>query len=138
MWKLELLCSRNTTSSNSSSSSSSITKRENDEMDGMRWLVLASCMHAGVRVVEVQCFICSGGVEETWGVDILACFAEHMSMCYASAAAAAAARLDQQSDRQMWQVVSTSFYDCMVCVWEFEWIRKKHNDTQRLNKTVNS
>ena len=77
---------------------------------GQRILVLASCMHAGARIVEVKC-----NAEEEWSIDVLMRFEEHDSMCYASAAAPV------DGDSCDFTIVSTSFYDKRLCVWKFTW-----------------
>ncbi|KAL4988284.1 hypothetical protein BDW68DRAFT_196796 [Aspergillus falconensis] len=72
------------------------------------FLVLASCMHGGTRIVRVTV----PGEGEA-GIEILAEFTEHESMNYAS---------------DVWKggvgpgirVVSSSFYDRRVCVWRVE------------------
>lgn len=69
--------------------------------------ILASCMHAGVRVVEL--------LQTTGGecqFQVLGRFEEHKSMNYGS---------DFQPGRtDKLSVVSTSFYDKLLCMWEFE------------------
>ena len=69
--------------------------------------ILASCMHAGARVVELV---------ETRGGEyefrVLGRFEEHKSMNYGS---------DFQPERKdKLSVVSTSFYDKLLCLWELE------------------
>ena len=65
--------------------------------------VLASCMHAGARVLEIQE---SNG---TWSIKVLAMFTEHESMNYAS---------DVRSCNGGFLFVSTSFYDRKLCMWK--------------------
>lgn len=68
--------------------------------------MLASCMHAGARIVEVK-----RDGEGQWEIDVLAKFEEHKSMNYGS---------DVQpecGDEQT--VISTSFYDKLLCLWRF-------------------
>ncbi|KAJ5357624.1 hypothetical protein N7541_004782 [Penicillium brevicompactum] len=79
------------------------------------FLVLASCMHAGTRVVRVSCKQDEGSSE--WDIEVLAKFTEHESMNYASGVWKC-----QNADREKDQssellVVSTSFYDRRLCVW---------------------
>ena len=89
---------------------------------GTRYLALASCMHAGARVVEVRC-----DEEQKWEIQVLARFEEHESMCYASAAVREAGGdgvrtgEDGKEGAQKWRFVSTSFYDRRACVWTFLW-----------------
>ncbi|KAL2880889.1 hypothetical protein SGCOL_003916 [Colletotrichum sp. CLE4] len=77
--------------------------------DRCRLRVLASCMHAGARVVELEGPL-SG---EAWAVTALAQFEEHKSMNYGSdfVPAPGSNRLE---------CVSTSFYDKLLCLWEVE------------------
>jgi diphthamide biosynthesis protein 7 len=84
-----------------------------------KYRVLASCMFAGARVLEME-----GSKTGEWTIKILAEFTEHTSMCYASAAQPmpkhAGHVLSEQLDDRFSLVVSTSFYDKKLCVWEFE------------------
>lgn len=74
-------------------------------------VLLASCMHAGSRIVRLR-----GTSDAEIQLEVLARFEEHKSMNYGSdwfrgdGVAAQAARL----------CVSTSFYDRLLCVWNFE------------------
>lgn len=61
--------------------------------------ILASCMHAGARIVCVE----AKGNE--WSIKVLAKFVEHESMNYAS-------------DVRNHTAVSTSFYDKKLCIWD--------------------
>ncbi len=73
-----------------------------------RLTILASCMHAGCRVVEVS------GDDTTCRIQVLARFEEHKSMNYAS---------DYQpysGGLRALQCVSTSFYDKLLCLWAWE------------------
>lgn len=85
--------------------------REREDPYGPCFMVLATCMHAGVRVLEIGAV--NGG---EWYIKVLARFEEHESMCYAS---------DVRGGRSGGKVggytyVSTSFYDRRLCVWEME------------------
>ncbi|KAL4796930.1 hypothetical protein BDV19DRAFT_360102 [Aspergillus venezuelensis] len=71
------------------------------------FVILASCMHGGTRVVRVSI----GGSEEEVGIEVLAEFTEHESMNYASDA------LMGEGLKLEVRVVSSSFYDKRVCVW---------------------
>ncbi|KAK8152495.1 hypothetical protein BKA80DRAFT_322207 [Phyllosticta citrichinensis] len=92
------------------------------------WILLVSCMHAGTRVVRLTgtaaCSAAGGNGDEKegegegeweWQFDVLARFEEHQSMNYGSAAQPLRAREGKNTRT----VVSTSFYDRPVCVWEF-------------------
>ena len=69
--------------------------------------ILASCMHAGVRVLRVE-----RDTEGNWTIGIIAKFEEHKSMNYGSAS-----YLNNKSDART--VISTSFYDALACLWEY-------------------
>ncbi|KAK0764614.1 hypothetical protein N5P37_002080 [Trichoderma harzianum] len=72
--------------------------------------ILASCMYAGARLVEIVADANGQG----WPCEILARFEEHKSMNYASDVVPSPAE-----DGKM-RVVSTSFYDKLLCLWEYE------------------
>ncbi|KAI1489681.1 hypothetical protein F5X96DRAFT_597279 [Biscogniauxia mediterranea] len=78
--------------------------------DQPRWaaLILASCMHAGSRVLEV-----SGDYNGRWHVRVLGRFEEHKSMNYGSDFEPGS----EQAGRAL-RCVSTSFYDRLLCLWE--------------------
>ena len=66
-------------------------------------------MHAGARILEVRRE--EGG---EWHIDVMAKFVEHGSMNYASTARASYDAAGAKS----FIIVSTSFYDKKLCVWE--------------------
>lgn len=70
--------------------------------------VLASCMHAGARVLEVR-----GHKNGDWSIVILGKFEKHTSMNYGS-------DVQPGSDGKKALCVSTSFYDKLLCIWRFE------------------
>ncbi len=76
--------------------------------EGPAFRILASCMHAGSRILEVRQ---EGG---KWLIDILAKFVEHESMNYASAGRPRYGTAGVEG----FTIVSTSFYDKKLCVWE--------------------
>ncbi|KAL9035171.1 MAG: hypothetical protein Q9214_006710 [Letrouitia sp. 1 TL-2023] len=78
------------------------------EADKERFYVLASCMHAGTRVLEIR-----RSPERTWSIGIIAKFEEHESMNYASDVQPFQGRLGIEG----LTFVSTSFYDKRLCVW---------------------
>lgn len=84
------------------------------EDGGKEWvfLVLASCMHAGTRVVRVTRTL------EQWDIEVLAEFTEHESMNYASDVWKPEGGYDLQG-KEMSELlcVSSSFYDRRLCVW---------------------
>ncbi|KAJ4388163.1 hypothetical protein N0V93_008770 [Gnomoniopsis smithogilvyi] len=74
--------------------------------------VLASCMHAGTRVLRIA----GGDGGEDVEIEVLGRFEEHKSMNYGSDWA----RVDEPVDgdgRPRGIIVSTSFYDRLLCVW---------------------
>lgn len=79
-----------------------------------RFLVLASCMHAGTRVVRVT----QKQRDQTseWSIEVLAEFTEHESMNYASDVWKGG-RSNTLSESSELLCVSSSFYDRRVCVW---------------------
>ncbi|KAI9927707.1 hypothetical protein ASPWEDRAFT_549422 [Aspergillus wentii DTO 134E9] len=81
---------------------------ENVSGSGWRFLVLASCMHAGTRIVRIT----QGGDE--WQMEVLAEFTEHQSMNYASDVWKGA---KEQGGNSETLCVSSSFYDKRVCIW---------------------
>jgi diphthamide biosynthesis protein 7 len=96
---------------------------EEGEGEGWRFLILASCMHAGTRVVAVtgtpQGADDDSGLE--WGIDVLAKFTEHESMNYASDVWKAEGGYDLEGkDISELVCVSSSFYDRRVCVWRVD------------------
>lgn len=84
----------------------------NNESSERRFLILASCMHAGTRVVRVTWRQQDGNDE--WDIYVLAEFTEHESMNYASDA--------WKGDKRDGELVcvSSSFYDRRVCLWRAE------------------
>lgn len=80
-----------------------------DPRDGVTFTVLASCMHAGARILRVH-----RSKRGEWTIEVAARFEEHESMNYASDA-----RFDSNGYSPTFTVVSTSFYDRKLCVWNF-------------------
>lgn len=76
----------------------------------IRYIVLASCMHAGAKVLGIV-----GSLRGEWNIKVLARFGEHKSMCYAA---------DVQprgvTGSKTDTCVSSSFYDRLLAVWKFE------------------
>ncbi|KAI9676874.1 MAG: hypothetical protein M1817_006713 [Caeruleum heppii] len=84
--------------------------------DGFGFLVLASCMHAGARVLNVTrrpADVTKGA----WSIEILAQFEEHESMNYASAVQPVEEAGEWAA--RSYTCVSTSFYDRRLCVWKY-------------------
>ena len=68
-------------------------------------------MHAGAKILEIKRM--EGG---DWIFDILANFVEHKSMNYASAGRV---KRNTQGAVDCYLIVSTSYYDKKLCVWEY-------------------
>ncbi|TIA63186.1 WD40 repeat-like protein, partial [Aureobasidium pullulans] len=77
------------------------------EGEKSRYTVLASCMHAGARIVEVKKD--EGG---EWTIEVLAKFEEHKSMNYGSDVQPGSENGGEQT------IISTSFYDKLLCLWK--------------------
>ncbi|KAK3346240.1 hypothetical protein B0T25DRAFT_272984 [Lasiosphaeria hispida] len=73
---------------------------------GWRAVILASCMHAGVKVVELL-----RGMDGDYEFRVMGSFVEHKSMNYGSDI--------QPGWLGSLSVISTSFYDKLLCLWEF-------------------
>lgn len=69
--------------------------------------ILASCMHAGARLVDM---VSRDGLR--WACHVVARFEEHRSMNYASDCVTAGGGEDLRC-------VSTSFYDKLLCLWDY-------------------
>ncbi|KAI1773735.1 hypothetical protein F4818DRAFT_99963 [Hypoxylon cercidicola] len=87
------------------------------ETSQQQWvaIILASCMHAGSRVLQVAGNTVTGLCE----IKVLGRFEEHKSMNYGS---------DFQPGSEVGEklrCVSTSFYDRLLCLWDY----KEHPDT---------
>jgi diphthine methyl ester acylhydrolase len=91
-----------------------LIKVEESTRDGTasqgKWsaLVLASCMHAGSRVLEL-----SGDYSHLCQLQILGRFEEHKSMNYGTDF-----QPGTELDGQVLHCVSTSFYDRLLCLWK--------------------
>jgi len=75
--------------------------------------VLASCMHAGARVLEIE------GRAEDWTIRVLGEVKIHKSMCYGSDVQPIDAH-EEDGHNEPRVCVSTSFYDKLLCVWMFD------------------
>ncbi|KAI9658787.1 MAG: hypothetical protein M1821_002347 [Bathelium mastoideum] len=90
----------------------------------LRWTILASCMYAGARIVEIEMD------EEKWEIKVLAIFEEHQSMNYGSDV-----RPNPAEDDNAYDIVSTSFYDKLMCLWRFDPSNVKENQGQKSVQT---
>ncbi|KAI3319946.1 WD40-repeat-containing domain protein [Xylariaceae sp. AK1471] len=72
-------------------------------------LILASCMHAGSRVLEI-----TGDYSDSCQIHVLGWFEEHKSMNYGSDF-----QPGTELDGRSLRCVSTSFYDKLLCLWKF-------------------
>ena len=110
-------------------------------------LLLASCMHAGVRVVRIAQRLSKNMNQEacTWDVDVVGAFTKgHESMCYGADSIDIRRLIKCEGNRRIstyqlsspqrsvtpeddvdpprdFVVVSTSFYDRKICVWSFRY-----------------
>ncbi len=75
-------------------------------VDGWRATILASCMHAGTRIVEI-----TSKSADDYYFEVLGRFEEHKSMNYGSDV--------QPGKADTLRCISTSFYDKLLCLWEF-------------------
>lgn len=83
--------------------------------------ILASCMHAGCRVVAVTDTIGSAvGLAASWDIRVVAGFTEHKSMNYASCVYALRDPSVESTSAGHVTIVSTSFYDKLMCLWSCE------------------
>ena len=73
--------------------------------DSTSFRVIASCMHAGARVLEIRREV------EAWSIEVVAMFSEHESMNYASG---------HREHNGGILFVSTSFYDRRLCIWTLD------------------
>ena len=71
--------------------------------------MLASCMYAGARIVRF-----GQSSDGKWAVDVLAKFEEHKSMNYGCAV------VPDQNESGKIRCLSTSFYDKLLCLWEYD------------------
>lgn len=81
---------------------------------GVHLVVLASCMHAGARLLKVT----RSDNTRCWSINVIAKFEEHDSMNYASDGRIQRFDEDHSSG---YTCVSTSFYDRKLCVWTVEY-----------------
>ncbi|KAI9820886.1 MAG: hypothetical protein M1832_003519 [Thelocarpon impressellum] len=115
-------------------------RTDRDEEGGHFW-ILASCMHAGARVLHVTHR--RDGAAAAWTIAVAARFTEHASMTYAGAVqpppepatdepgriwlAADEDRRAEEAARpaeQRVSCVSASFYDRLLCAWDF-WLPRE-------------
>lgn len=72
-------------------------------------------MHAGSRIVRLERASAADSGGDEWAFSVLAKFEEHKSMNYGSDVQPIQASGRGEGRRV---VVSTSFYDKLMCVWE--------------------
>jgi len=88
---------------------------------GCKWIVLASCMYAGSRVVEVSYSIRENGTgngdDLQWNIKVLSRFEEHESMNYGSDVVPLSTEQKDRGIERTRSILSTSFYDKRVCIW---------------------
>jgi diphthamide biosynthesis protein 7 len=78
-------------------------------------LLLASCMHAGARILKL-----AKDEESNWQFEVLAKFEEHKSMNYGSDCQSS---LNAKSQRTF---ITTSFYDRLLCLWRYSSTNDHH------------
>lgn len=115
VWRLQLLRDE-TEHSTASEKREDLTRR---------FTVLASCMHAGARVVKITCRQGLAGSSDSidtaeWEIDVVAQFTEHESMNYASDVWNNDAPKFKGCQQSSLLCISSSFYDRRVCVWKVE------------------
>lgn len=88
------------------------TEKPNTTSQGWRFLILASCMHGGTRMVRI-----TGDRESQWNIEVLAEFTEHESMNYASDVWKGGQEVDVGGQGSELLCLSSSFYDKRVCIW---------------------
>ena len=79
------------------------------------YTLLASCMHAGSRIVRLESPGSSAESSGEWAFSVLAKFEEHKSMNYGSDVQP----VGRGREGGQRTIVSTSFYDRLMCVWQF-------------------
>ncbi|KAI9876086.1 MAG: hypothetical protein M1830_007390 [Pleopsidium flavum] len=90
-----------------------INAQEPTDNTEVNFRILASCMHAGVRVLRV-----ARDRDGEWSIKVLAKFEEHESMNYASDVRPSLKAPDGEKNNAV-TCVSTSFYDRKLCVWRY-------------------
>ncbi|OXV08282.1 hypothetical protein Egran_03954 [Elaphomyces granulatus] len=118
VWRLQLLDSQRRAISPSNSADA------DDNMSSHTYLILASCMHAGTRLLRVTWTRRLGPSsvpidQGQWDIEILARFTEHRSMNYASDVWRGE-RLNVNLKGAGSFCVSSSFYDRRLCLWEIK------------------
>lgn len=87
------------------------------------YFLLASCMHAGCKVVAVTEKGSSPGEQHgdgTWEIRVVTEFTEHKSMNYASCVHALSGPNADDERAGHVKIISTSFYDQLMCLWGCE------------------
>jgi len=106
----------------------------------LKFRVLASCMHAGARILQVTGTL-EGG-ERSWNIEILGSVTEHKSICYASDVQPLSPWVPGMSQTEYLKnggeenrlCVSTSFYDRLLCVWNFDPEKLPAKDREEADK----
>ena len=117
VWRLKLMRESSTTSTTPTTPTTTLSPQNQYTA-----LILASCMHAGVRILRLTHTSpqdsSSHSDAQGWSIDILAKFTRgHESMNYGSDFRA---EVDDRGKRTgEYTIVSTSFYDKAICVWKF-------------------
>ncbi|GAB7324742.1 hypothetical protein MBLNU13_g08599t1 [Cladosporium sp. NU13] len=88
---------------------------DDDSPEHKSYTLLASCMHAGSRIVRLESPGSSAESSGEWAFSVLAKFEEHKSMNYGSDVQP----VQRGKEGGQRTIVSTSFYDKLMCVWQF-------------------
>ncbi len=123
-------------------------------------LLLACCMHAGIRIVRIVRKLPKDMKREscTWEIDVIGAFTKgHESVCYGADSVSVRSLIDHEAEYpgdtdpllssdnpdndddppKDFIVVSTSFYDKKICVWSYHYddtpIRKVNVELDSIN-----
>ncbi|KAL1639000.1 Prohibitin-2, subunit of the prohibitin complex (Phb1p-Phb2p) [Diplodia intermedia] len=129
VWRLKDITGATTatTTTNTPSAAAGTAGGERRRRRREEYTILASCMHAGARVLRLSSSSSApedgggeGGGEEDreWSFDVLAAFEEHESMNYGSDVRRGGEG-EGEGEGGGTVVVSTSFYDRLLAVWKW-------------------
>jgi diphthamide biosynthesis protein 7 len=101
---------------------------EYDTATKHHFIILASCMHAGVRILRV-CYDAASTSTVGWTIDVIARFEKgHSSMVYCC-------DFLREEGAGAYTVVSTSFYDKKICTWGFvDRVKKKFSGEMNVHQ----
>ncbi|RKF59175.1 Diphthine methyltransferase [Erysiphe neolycopersici] len=97
------------------------TKPVTDEKE-WEYIVLASCMFVGARILKIK-----GSYHGSWSIQLGAKMTAHQSMCYScdvqpQRSSSQKFKEDSWSGKpsKTWTIVSSSFYDRLLVIWEYK------------------